>query len=83
MLMGQALGAPPFQGRALGLGRMLPAAAGLPSPNPSPSAGRLCPSRGDLGEQLLQAAQRLNIRANLDQQVLLKCANHLLFLSCF
>lgn len=83
MLMGQALGAPPFQGRALGLGRMLPAAAGLPSPGPSRSAGRLCPSRGGPAEQLSQAVQRLNTRANLDQQVLPKCANHLLFLSCF
>ena len=83
MLMGQELGAPPFQGRALGLGRMLPAAEGLPAPSPSPSSGRLCPSRGDPGEQLSQAARRLNIRANLDQQVLPKCANHLLFLSWF
>ena len=37
MLMGQELGAPPFQGRALGLGRMLPAAEGLPAPVPPPA----------------------------------------------
>lgn len=42
-----------------------------------------CPSPGNPGEHLLQAAHRRNIHANLDQQVLLKCANHLLFLSCF
>lgn len=50
---------------------------------PQATLSHPCPSPEDPGEHLLQAAHRLNNRANLDQQVLLKCANHLLFLSCF
>lgn len=50
---------------------------------PRAMLSHLCPSHGDPGEHLLQAAHCLNIRANVDQQVLLKCVNHLLFLSCF
>ncbi|XP_019517150.1 PREDICTED: uncharacterized protein LOC109392902 [Hipposideros armiger] len=69
---------PLFQGRALD--RMPPQAGPV---LPQATLSHLCPARGDPGEHLLQAAHRLNIRANLDQQVLLKCANHLLFLSCF
>lgn len=69
---------PLFQGRALD--RMPPQAGPA---LPQATLSHLCPARGDPGEHLLQAAHRLNIRANLDQQVLLKCANHLLFLSCF
>lgn len=49
-------------------------------PPSHPAPPRLCRSHGDPGEHLSQAALLLNIRANLDQQVLPKRANHLLFL---
>lgn len=63
-------------GHRWGRSRPGPALAGTPTPAATlrplfqgPPPG-LCPSHGDSGEHLLQAAQRLNIRANLDQQVL-------------